>query len=401
MRDGYPADVHNPVTPRQSANPQPFVPPLPRRIRKVGAPLAAIIAMGTTAGLVVLLFTLVNPVGAVIAIVLATAALAVVVATFVWLDRFEPEPPRLLVLAFVWGASVAVVFSVGLEMLFEALVVPLIGPETAGAVTTAVGAPLVEEALKGAFLLLMLTGRRRQELNSLTDCLVYAGITAIGFAWVENIMYIAGGASVGEALVTAGLRLVMGPFAHPLFTLLIGVGVYFALNRHHVFAKIGCIVVGYLGAVLVHGIWNGSTVIGGVETYFLVYLVWMVPCFGLAIWLALAGRRREQRIVAAKLPGMVAANLVTADEATWLGSIKTRKGAFAEVTRLAGRPAARPVKQFAAQVVELAFVRDRIDRGFGDERAVALQNEEAYWVLAARSAAPGLQCLAGYRAPGR
>jgi hypothetical protein len=49
--------------------------------------------------------------------------------------------------------------------------------------------------------------------------------------------------------------------------------------------------------------------------------------------------------------------------------------------------------------VELAFVRDRIDRGFGDARVVALQNEEAYWVLAARSAAPSLQYLAAYRVP--
>lgn len=386
-----------PATPQPPANPQPFVPPLARRIRKVGAPLAAIIVMGTIAGLIVLLFTLLNPVGAVIGIVLATAALAIVVGTFLWLDRWEPEPPRLLVLAFVWGASVAVIFSVGLEMVFEALVVPLVGPDAATAASIAIGAPLVEEALKGAFLLLMLTGRRRQELNSLTDCLVYAGITAIGFAWVENIMYIAGGADVGEALVTAGLRLIMGPFAHPLFTLSIGVGVYFAMNRRNVFAKAGCILLGYLGAVLMHGLWNGSTVIG-IETYFVVYLVWMVPCFGLAIWLAIASRRREQRIVAAKLPGMVAAQLVTDNEATWLGSIKTRKLAIAEVTRAAGKPAAKPVKDFAAQVVELAFVRDRIDRGFSDERVVALQNEEAYWVLVARSAAPGLQTLADYRA---
>lgn len=387
------------ATPQPPAHPQQFVPPLPRRIRKVGAPLAAIIAMGTVAGLIVLLFVLVNPVGAVIGIVLATAALLVVVGTFVWLDRYEPEPPRLVVMAFVWGASVAVVFSVGLEMVFEALAVPLLGPETASAATVALGAPLVEEALKGAFLLLMLTGRRRQELNSLTDCLVYAGITAIGFAWVENIMYIAGGADVGEALVTAGLRLIMGPFAHPLFTLSIGVGVYFAMHRHNVFAKIGCILLGYLGAVFMHGLWNGSTVIG-IETYFVVYLVWMVPCFGLAIWLAVASRRHEQRLAATKLPGMVAANLVTANEATWLGSIKTRKAAIAEVTRRGGKAAAKPVKAFAAQVVELAFVRDRIDRGFSDERVVALQNEEAYWVLAARSAAPGLQYLADYRAPG-
>jgi hypothetical protein len=50
-------------------------------------------------------------------------------------------------------------------------------------------------------------------------------------------------------------------------------------------------------------------------------------------------------------------------------------------------------------VIELAFVRDRIDRGFGDPRVFALQNEEAYWVGAMRAAAPVLQSLAGYRVP--
>jgi hypothetical protein len=51
-------------------------------------------------------------------------------------------------------------------------------------------------------------------------------------------------------------------------------------------------------------------------------------------------------------------------------------------------------------VIELAFVRDRIDRGFGDRRVFSLQDEEAYGVMAARAAAPMLQRLAGYRALG-
>ena len=398
MAAAYPSFVQYPAPLQPPQHPQAFVPPLPRRIRKVGAPLGLIIALGTVAGLIVLLFTALNPVGATIGIVLSTAALVVVVLTFVWLDRWEPEPPRLLVLAFLWGASVSVVFSVGLEMLFESLVPA--DADMASVATIALGAPLVEEALKGSFLLLMMTGRRRNELNSLTDCLVYAGITAIGFAWVENIMYIAQGESVGESLLTAGLRLVMGPFAHPLFTLATGVGVYFALNRRNVLAKIGCILLGYAGAVLLHALWNGSSVIS-FQTYFLVYVFWMVPVFALASWLAIASRRREQRITESKLPGMVAANLVTANEATWLGSIKTRKAAIGEARRLGGKSAAKGVKNFAYQVVELAFVRDRIDRGFSDARMVALQNEEAYWLLAARAAAPTLQHLANYRAPGR
>jgi protease PrsW len=123
----------------------------------------------------------------------------------------------------------------------------------------------------------------------------------------------------------------------------------------------------------------------------------MVPIFVLVILLGIHSRRREQRVVASKLPGMVTAGLVTPNEATWLGSIANRKLAIEQASRQEGRQAGKSVKNFAAQVVELAFVRDRIDRGFGDERLAALLNEEAYAVYAARAAAPALQGLAGYQ----
>jgi RsiW-degrading membrane proteinase PrsW (M82 family) len=384
----YPALVSHPAN---------FIPPLPRRMRKVGAPLGVIIALGTVAGLIVILLTAVNPVGTAIGFTLASVATTVVLWAYLWLDRYEPEPPQLLVLAFLWGASVAVIVSVILELWVGSLIGE--SAETAGFGTIAIGAPIIEEAAKGLFLLVMMTGRRRNELNTLTDCLVYAGITAAGFAWLENIFYISDGGSLGESLGTAALRLIMGPFAHPLFTTMTGIGVYFALQRRSALAKAGCILLGYAAAVLMHALWNGSSLVS-IEAYFLVYLLWMMPVFGLAIALAVSSRRREQRIVTAKLPGMIAGSLVTPNEATWLGSIRNRKAAIGEATRVAGRPAGKSVKNFAVQVVELAYVRDRIDRGFGDQRVLALLNEEAYWVQAARAAAPTLQSLAGYRAPG-
>jgi protease PrsW len=394
---GYPALVSHPAVPPQPQQPRPFIPPLPRRIRKVGAPLGVIIALGTVVGLIVILLTAVSPVGTAIGFVLASLATTVVLLAYLWLDRWEPEPPRLLILAFIWGASVAVVVSVALELYVGNLLGETESATSFGSV--AIGAPVIEEAAKGLFLVLMMSGLRRNELNTLTDCLVYAGITAAGFAWLENIFYIANGASLSESLLTAGLRLIMGPFAHPLFTTMTGIGVYFALNRKNLAAKAGCILLGYLGAVLMHALWNGSSLVG-VETYFLVYLLWMMPVFGLAVALGVTSRRREQKLVAAKLPGMVAAGLVTPNEATWLGSIRTRKVAIGEAARLGGRPARKGVKDFAAQVVELAYVRDRIDRGFGDQRVYALQNEEAYWVSVARAAAPTLHTMAGYRPPG-
>ena len=382
--------MHNPVMP-------PIAPALPRRIRRVGAPIGVIIVLGLIAGLIVIGLTAINPVGTAIGFVLSSVAMALVILAYLWLDRWEPEPPRLLVLAFLWGASVAVILSIVLGLGFESLVNPgLTEGDSTSFMSVAVGAPIVEEAAKGLFLLIMMTGRRRNEMNSLTDCLVYAGVTAAGFAWLEDILYISSGGSLGESLLTAAMRLIMAPFAHPLFTTMIGIGVYLAMQRHNRLAKVGFIALGYAAAVLMHGLWNGSSLLGA-EAYFGVYLLWMVPIFALAIWLGVGSRRREQRVVAAKLPGMVAAGLVTENEASWLGSIRNRRLAIHEARRHGGKAAGKGVKRFASQVVELAFVRDRIDRGFGDERVQALLNEEAYAVHQARSAATILQWLATYR----
>jgi hypothetical protein len=49
-------------------------------------------------------------------------------------------------------------------------------------------------------------------------------------------------------------------------------------------------------------------------------------------------------------------------------------------------------------VVELAYVRDRVDRGFGNERMFALQHEESHRVMAAEAAVGSeLYQLGGYR----
>jgi RsiW-degrading membrane proteinase PrsW (M82 family) len=380
-----------------SGPPRALAPPFQRKIRKVGAPLAVIILLGTIAGLIVIGLTVFNPVGTAIGFALSSVTMTIVVLAYVWLDRWEPEPPRLLIFAFLWGASVAVVLASMIQIYAESMLNPdLTDTESVSPFSVVLSAPLTEEAAKGLFLLLMMTGRRRNELNSLTDCLVYAGLVGAGFAWLEDILYIANGESVSESLLTAAVRLIMGPFAHSLFTTMTGLGIYFALQQRSGIAKAGCIALGYLGAVFMHGLWNGSSLVG-FEAYLLVYAFWMVPIFTLVIVLGVHSRRREQKVVAAKLPGMVAAGLVTPNEATWLGSLKSRKLAINEASRLGGRAAGKTAKNFAAQVVELAFVRDRIDRGFGDPRVFALQNEEAYRLYGARAAAPVLHGLAGYR----
>ena len=373
------------------------VPPFPPPVRKVGAPLAAIIGLGTLAGLILVLVTTADPGGTVVGFTLSSIAMTVVLLCYLWLDRWEPEPPRLLIMAFLWGASVAVLLSVLFSALFEAVFGA--GGDDPSFLTVAVGAPLIEEAAKGLFLVLMMTGRRRRELNTLTDCLVYAGLTALGFAWLENIFYIASAETLPSSLAVAAMRLVIAPFAHPLFTTMFGIGVYYALKQRTGTAKVGFLLLGYLAAVLMHGLWNGSALLS-FKTYLGVYVLWMMPVFALVVALAVASRRRERHIIAGKLPAMIATGLLSPAEAAWVQSLQARKAAVRFAGEIGGRPAAAAVKRFITRVVDLAYVRDRIDRGFGDERVFALQHAEAHGVLAARAeAGPVLHRLAAYPLP--
>ena len=383
----------NPQGPYTAANP--YRPRLASKAKKVGAPLGVLIALGVVATIVIGFFTVINPAGAIIGLILATIVMALVLAAYLWLDRWEPEPPRLLIFAFLWGAAVAVVGALGVGLGLQ-----LIFPSMTEFVGAVIQAPIVEEGLKGLFLIIMLTGRRRAEMNSLTDCLIYAGMVGAGFAWVEDILYISSGDGISGALLTAALRLVLGPFAHPLFTSMTALGVYFSMKQKGTGAKIGCILLGYVGAMLLHGLWNGSSSLSESGlSYFVVYALVMIPIFVTMIIVAVKSRTREQRMVAAKLLGMVQAGLVRPNEAPWLESIRNRKLAIAQAKLIGGGPASKTFRVFAAAVVELAFVRDRIDRGFGSDKVYAQQQDAAQAVVFARHEAPVLIQMQQFRLP--
>jgi len=42
------------------------------------------------------------------------------------------------------------------------------------------------------------------------------GVTAAGFAWLEDVVCIGSGDTLGDSLLTAAMRLIMARFAHDL-----------------------------------------------------------------------------------------------------------------------------------------------------------------------------------------
>ena len=180
-----------------------------------------------------------------------------------WLDRYEPEPRNLLVAGLLWGAFVATA---------AALVFQGIG--LAGGASErdslAVVAPVTEEATKGAFLLLLLWWRRH-ELDGVLDGIVYAGMVGIGFAFTENILYLAAAYDGTDGLGPGGttaltgtfiLRCLISPFAHPFFTVFIGIGVGLAIASRRLVVRLLAPLVGFAVAALLHGLWNSSTLSG-------------------------------------------------------------------------------------------------------------------------------------------
>src|SRR5215813_12666958 len=130
----------------------------------------------------------------------------VLVASFLWLDRYEPEPIGYLAACLCWGATVAAGGALVLNRT-AILAVHLPVPFVAAAI-----APFVEETFKALGPLLLFLFRPKA-FSGVVDGIVYCGLSATGFAMLENILYLGGlgyasGADKGG--VAGGIARVIG-----------------------------------------------------------------------------------------------------------------------------------------------------------------------------------------------
>ncbi|HOG28739.1 MAG TPA: PrsW family intramembrane metalloprotease [Vicinamibacterales bacterium] len=281
----------------------------------------------------------------------ALLPLPLYLAVALWLDRFEPEPRALLAVAFLWGASAAVVGAGLANGVME---------DAIGAVLTSIlTAPLVEEALKGAVLAWLFL-RRRDEFDGAVDGVIYAAMVGLGFAFAENVDYYGrafqkGGA--GGLAVLFTLRGVLAPFSHPLFTSLTGLGLGVARQSRSRAVSIAAPAAGFAGAVLLHAVWNAGASAGLV--FFGVYALVMLPA--LAALFASVGfaLRFEGRILQAHLAPEAAAGLIGAGDYALLCSVRGRLHALTTALQRGGVADWRRRRAYHRAASELAFLRRR------------------------------------------
>jgi protease PrsW len=338
----------------------------PRRRGNVLFTVFVSLAMLVGAAVMSLVLVLSNAPGALaVGVVLAALPVGPVIACFLWLDRYEPEPVPLLVMAFGWGALVATAAALVLQLADRSI---LRTPDTW---TGVIVAPITEEGAKGLFVVLLLVTRRRV-IDGVLDGIVYAGLVGVGFAFSENILYLGGAYMGGHAMGPGGLgsattlfvvRGVFSPFAHPLFTSLTGIGVGIAVVTRRRAVRFLAPLLGYVGAVIAHGSWNASASFNGGRLFVLTYLFAMVPAFLLLAGFAIWARGREGRMLTRSLSDCARRGLIDPAEVPWLVRLPARR-ASRRLARAHGGPMAdRVMREYQQQAVELGFLHDRYLRG--------------------------------------
>ncbi|HEY8307471.1 MAG TPA: PrsW family intramembrane metalloprotease [Lapillicoccus sp.] len=323
-----------------------------------------------------------------LAALFAALPLLVVVPTFLWLDRYEAEPTRMLILAFAWGAVCAPAGALFLNTGI-AIAMRLAGAEDPDVETAVFGAPFVEEGLKGLGVLLIVLLRRR-EFDGVVDGIVYAGLVGAGFAFSENIIYL------GREFVEYGqqgltelfiLRCIMGPFAHPLFTAFTGIGLGLAVAvMRSAWSRVLVALGGFLLAALLHGIWNLSAATGHLIG---AYVLFQVPLFLSFVALVIGLRYREGRLIRTYLSQYADAGWLSHQEVAMLSSLPARRQARIWANQQGGRAAVASMRAFQDGASDLALLRARMVRGSAERDAAARERTLLESIVAHRRAFVG------------
>lgn len=205
----------------------------------------------------------------ILALLLSFAAAFLYAAILYFLDRFEKEPKRLLVAAFAWGAVVATVGAMVGTIVLQMGVHAFTGDAEMAEVTGMVlFAPIVEELTKGLAVLLVFLFFRH-EFDSVLDGMIYGGITALGFAATENVLYLYFRGyqehGLGGMLGLFLLRVVLGGWSHAAFTACFGAGLALARLSRNPLVRIGAPLAGLAVAMAMHALHNAMATFLGAE----------------------------------------------------------------------------------------------------------------------------------------
>lgn len=305
---------------------------------------------------------------------LALAPALIYILIIWWLDRYEKEPLGLAALAFVWGATPAVI----LALIFEIVLgIPFAGTGLVGDFSQgAVVAPIVEEGTKGIILLVLFLAYRH-EFDDVLDGILYGALVGLGFSVVENVVYgfrfafpdgYQPGLTPDLNAVFAGWFLRSGLFGlnHAFFTSITGATLGYLRSNPGVRSRWGLPLLGLAGAIGFHSLHNTLVSVGEFVGDDAALLGCGISLFtdwaGISVLLvvALIAGTRERRWIEAHLREEVAVGRFSPGEYQMLISARRRWLARMDTLTRNGWGAFRRLGRLQQLATELAFRKQQV-----------------------------------------
>ncbi|MFA5049870.1 MAG: PrsW family intramembrane metalloprotease [Candidatus Micrarchaeia archaeon] len=188
---------------------------------------------------------------------LISFSIAIMYATIIWITDYKhKEPLAMFPTLFLWGCTAAV-----LSFFINTSIIYGFGYSQ---INSVIVSPFVEEGLKIIGLLILSKSRK---FNGIFDGLVFGFIIGTGFAFIEDWVYYTQNSPIGigiyEWVSFIFARSILAGAGHGIFTAIAGAGIAIAKERK----EIKWTIFGFVGAVLIHSIFNYLSIIDGISRY--------------------------------------------------------------------------------------------------------------------------------------
>ncbi len=293
---------------------------------------------------------------------------------FILADRVRPSGPWLWIVALVWGGLVATGISAPINTWASSQLSVIGDGDPATSMRGAVFiAPFVEEAAK-ATVVFGIAILMRTRVTTWLSTVSLAGLAGTGFAFVENIVYY--GRIYRYVSVTSGtgdaqeamnqLALMRGGltfFAHPLFTMMTGIGLAVALGARSKRVRVLAPLTGFLAAALLHMVFNFTASSAGDRGLMLWLIALSVVVTMVSVVINRA--RLERALVRARVGDYERYGWLPAGDTDAFSRMRVRARALWYAFWRGPATYAATIRMQRA-VVELAYLRDSISRGLVD-----------------------------------
>lgn len=241
-------------------------------------------------GFAIVSSSLANPLG-----LIAVAGLVGVQVVLLWwitrsLSRFHRRSRSLSIAAVLWGGVIAI----AMATFFNPVNISLLSSRGLGSVAASIAAPIDEDLLRFAGVLIILVLAYRRPLTVM-DGVVYGFLVGAGFEVIENIFYVLQSEDLASTLSTGFLRLLVGFALHALWSACTGAVLAYCLSRAQrgLSGRWAWLLLAIVVPMLLHAAWDAPGVSVLVQMKFVVagllYAIVLVLFFTAVRW----GRRSE------------------------------------------------------------------------------------------------------------